>query len=115
MHVFASWQEVHGCALGSAARHRSSRIRHDVMQRLVHPALDSGGPTRGYRLEALALDGQHQVLGVVFDGNHAIRMPGGLFQTIQIGLQSFCLARESGNWRLFALEVPPNGRSQLNK
>jgi hypothetical protein len=30
-------------------------------------------------------------------------------------LQSFCLARESGNWRLFALEVPPNGRSQLNK
>jgi hypothetical protein len=88
------------------------RVGHDVMQRLVHLAHVAGSQTRGHRLDALALDRQHEALGVVLDGDNAIGMPGGLGQTVQIGLQTLRLAEKSGCWRLMALNVLPHGRQR---
>src|ERR1035437_6622328 len=79
------------------------------MQRLVHLAHVAGSQTRGHRLNTLALDRQHEALGVVFDGNNAIGMPGGLGQTVQIGLQTLRLA---GEIRLVAAHRPQRTASQ---
>jgi len=68
------------------------RVDHDVMQRLVHLAHVAGSQTRGHRLDVLALDRQHEALGVVLDRDNAIGMPGGLSQTVQIDLQTRRLA-----------------------
>ena len=69
------------------------RVSHDVMQRLVHLAHVAGGQTRRHRLDALALNRQHETLGVVFDRNHAISMSGSSRQTVQIDLKTFRLTR----------------------
>ena len=69
-------------------------IGNDVMQRLMHLAYVAGSQTCRHRLDALALDRQHESLGVVLHGDHAISMPGSLCKTIQIGLQAFRLTGE---------------------
>ena len=64
-----------------------------------------------HRLHALALDRQHQALGVVLDGHNPIGMPDCLGQTIQIGLQPIRHTRGAGfSTRLIALNLSP--RSQ---
>ena len=60
-------------------------------------AVDVGASTTrsGSGLDVLAFNRQGEGFGVVLDGNSAIRMPDGLRQTVEIGLQELWLARES--------------------
>ena len=93
--------------LPSAALIAPRRIGHDVMQRLMHPSHVVRGQTRRHRLDALALTGQQQALGVILDGNHAIRVPGSFRQTLQVDRRRSD-GRERSGWRLFiALNVLP--------
>jgi len=92
------------------------RIGHDVMQRLVHLAHVAGGQTRCHRLHALALDRQQEAFGVVLNRDHAIGMPCGFCQAIQIDLEAFPLSREIQSAKAHSINVIPNNLpSQKNQ
>ncbi len=111
-HVCASWMEEPGCELVSKAHHRSRSHRPRCGARLVHLTHVARSQTCCHRLDALALNRQHQALGVVRDGNHTISMPGSLGQTIQIGLQTFPLTGEIRNLAAHCLQ-PTAQQSQV--
>ena len=83
-------------------------IGNDVMQRLMHLAHVARSKTCGHRLNALALDRQHESLRIVLDRNHAISMSGDFCQSVQIGLETLPLTREIQLARAHSINVLPN-------
>jgi hypothetical protein len=67
------------------------RIRHQMMQRLVHTLHLVGRQTRSHRFHALALARQQQSGAVGFQRGIAISVPCGLRQAIRVCRKAFLL------------------------
>jgi len=75
--------------------HPSRGVSYHVVQRLMGLAHIVGAETSRHRFHALAFPGKQQAGAIGLQRDHAIPVPRGLRQAIQIGREAFLL----GAWR----------------